>query len=239
MNKFKKIITSITALGFLTTTAHSHYDVLGGELILEAGVHSRYVSKGVDENSNRPALSLSATFEKSLGLVDFYIGYSTITATGPNYSREDARFLGITKKIESITAEVGLSETLKKGDSPDNNNNDVDYIYKLTFQPEKAPYTVGLVYTVNDTGGTKNVETGRVKDKNYKEINASYDFKVLTASASYGEQQNDRDIKTLALSKSFMETDFTLTYSKVERKHSDSAAAKNRDFLVLSANKEF
>ena len=113
MNKFKKIITSITALGFLTTTAHSHYDVLGGELILEAGFHSHYVTKGVDENSDRPAYSLSATFEKSLGLVDFYIGYSTITATGANYSREDARFLGITKKIESITAEVGLSETLK------------------------------------------------------------------------------------------------------------------------------
>lgn len=69
----------------------------------------------------------------------------------------------------------------------------MDFIYKLTFQPEKAPYTVGLVYTVNDTGGSK-TESGRVKDKNYKEINVSYDFKVLTASASYGEQQNDRDI---------------------------------------------
>ena len=114
MNKFKKLITSITALSFLTTTAYSHYDVLGGELILEAGFHSQYVSKGVDENSDRPAYSLSATFEKSLGMVDFYIGYSTISATGNNYSREDARFLGITKKIESITAEVGLSETLKK-----------------------------------------------------------------------------------------------------------------------------
>jgi hypothetical protein len=225
MNKFKKLITSITALSFLTTTAYSHYDVLGGELILEAGFHSQYVSKGADENSDRPAYSLSATFEKSLGMVDFYIGYSTISATGNNYSREDARFLGITKKIESITAEVGLSETLKKGDSNSNQNNDVDFIYKLTFQPEKAPYTVGLVYTV--------------KDKNYKEINASYDFKVLTASVSYGEQQNDRDIKTLALSKSFMETDFTVTYSKVERKHSESAVDRNRDYLVLSVNKEF
>jgi len=238
MNKFKKLITSITALGFLTTTAHSHYDVLGGELILEAGFHSQYVSKGVDENSDRPAYSLSATFEKSLGVVDFYIGYSTITATGANYSREDARFLWSTKKIESITAEVGLSETLKKGDSNSNQNNDVDFIYKLTFQPEKAPYTVGLVYTVNDTGGSK-TESGRIKDKNYKEINASYDFKVLTASVSYGEQQNDRDIKTLALSKSFMETDFTVTYSKVERKHSESAVDRNRDYLVLSVNKEF
>ncbi len=46
MNKFKKLITSIAALSFLTTTAHSHYDVLGGELILEAGFHSQYVSKG-------------------------------------------------------------------------------------------------------------------------------------------------------------------------------------------------
>lgn len=72
---------------------------MGGELILEAGFHSQYVSKGKDENSDRPTYSLSATFEKSLGLVDFYIGYSTITATGPNYSREDARFLGITKKL--------------------------------------------------------------------------------------------------------------------------------------------
>ncbi|MSP06952.1 MAG: hypothetical protein EXR13_05300 [Candidatus Fonsibacter sp.] len=133
MNKLKKLIISTSILGFATTTAHSHYDVFGGELAIKAGFHSQYISKGADENSDRPAYSLSATFEKSLGVVDFYIGYSTISATGNNYSMEDARFLGITKKIDSITAEVGLSETLKKGDSKSNQNNDVDFIYKLTF----------------------------------------------------------------------------------------------------------
>ncbi len=238
MNRFKKLIISSAILGLAATTSHSHYEVLGGEFEIIGGIQSQYISKGVDENSDRPAYSLAAKFERSLGVVDFYIGYSTITATGDNYNREDARFLGITKKINSITAEVGLSETLKKGDRKSNNNNDVDFIYKLTFEPEKAPYSVGLVYTVNDTGGSK-TDTKGIKDKNYKEINASYDFKVLTATASYGEQQNDRNIKTFAVSKSFMDTDFTLSYINADRKHTESALNRNRDYIVFSVSREF
>jgi len=238
MNRFKKLIISSAILGLVATTSHSHYEVLGGEFEIIGGIQSQYISKGVDENSDRPAYSLAAKFERSLGVVDFYIGYSTITATGDDYNREDARFLGITKKINSITAEVGLSETLKKGNRKNNNNNDVDFIYKLTFEPEKAPYSVGLVYTVNDTGGSK-TDTKGIKDKNYKEINASYDFKFLTASASYGEQQNDRNIKTFAVSKSFMDTDFTLSYINADRKHTESALNKNRDYIVFSLSREF
>jgi len=238
MNRFKKLIISSAILGLVATTSHSHYEVLGGEFEIIGGIQSQYISKGVDENSDRPAYSLAAKFERSLGVVDFYIGYSTITATGDNYNREDARFLGITKKINSITAEVGLSETLKNGDRKSNNNNDVDFIYKLTFEPEKAPYSVGLVYTVNDTGGSK-TDTKGIKDKNYKEINASYDFKVLTATASYGEQQNDSNIKTFAVSKSFMDTDFTLSYINADRKHTESALNRNRDYIVFSVSREF
>ena len=238
MNRFKKLIISSAILGLAATTSHSHYEVLGGEFEIIGGIQSQYISKGVDGNSDRPAYSLAAKFERSLGVVDFYIGYSTITATGDNYNREDARFLGITKKINSITAEVGLSETLKNGDRKSNNNNDVDFIYKLTFEPEKAPYSVGLVYTVNDTGGSK-TDTKGIKDKNYKEINASYDFKVLTATASYGEQQNDRNIKTFAVSKSFMDTDFTLSYINADRKHTESALNRNRDYIVFSVSREF
>jgi len=238
MNRFKKLIISSAILGLTATTSHSHYDVLGGEFEIIGGIQSQYISKGVDENSDRPAYSLAAKFERSLGVVDFYIGYSTITATGDDYNRDDARFLGITKKINLITAEVGLSETLKKGNRKNNNNNDVDFIYKLTFEPEKAPYSVGLVYTVNDTGGSK-TDTKGIKDKNYKEINAMYDFKFLTASASYGEQQNDRNIKTFAVSKSFMDTDFTLSYINADRKHTESALNKNRDYIVFSVSREF
>lgn len=243
MNKFKKLLTTSVFLSFLTVPAysapeHKHLEILGGELLFGAGVQSQYVSKGVDENSDRPAYSLSTTFERSFGFVDFYVGYSTISATGDNYSREDARKIGFTKDIADFTFEIGLAETLKHGNRKNNQNNDVDFVYGLTFQPEKAAYSIGLLYTVNDTGGAK-TETKGIKDKNYKEIKVGYDFDLLSVSASYGEQQNDREIKTLSLSKSFMDTDFTLSYIDADRKHTESALNRNRDYLVFSLAKEF
>lgn len=247
MNKFKKLLTSSALLSFLAIPAysapdeHKHLEILGGELVFGAGVQSQYVGKGIDENSDRPVYSLSATFERSFGFVDFYAGYSTISATGDNYSREDARKIGFTKEIADFTFEIGLAETLKKGNRPNNQNNDVDFVYGLIFEPEKAAYSIGLLYTVSDTGGSK-TETKGIKDKNYKEINASYDFDLLSVSASYGEQQNDRDIRTLALSRSFMDADFKVTYIDVKRKHAESSLSghrSNRDYVVFSVAKEF
>ena len=178
-------------------------------------------------------------FTRSIGVADFYAGIWSAAATGDNYTREENYYAGLKKTLGIATVDLGLN-SIKYNSGNRNNNpiNSVDGYVKINIAPEKSPFTLGAQYIQSDSGG--NV-SGTVKNigETYQEINASYDFKVLTASVSYGEQQNDRDIKTLALSKSFMETDFTLTYSKVERKHSESAVDRNRDYLVLSVNKEF
>jgi len=238
MNK-KIILSFFASLLFLSQVANAEIKVGGGSLTFTAGVMSQYISRGIDQNSDRPSPYASIDFTRSIGVADFYAGIWSAAATGDNYTREENYYAGLKKSLGIATIDLGLN-SIKYNSGNRNNNpiNSVDGYVKINIAPEKSPFTLGAQYIQSDSGG--NV-SGTVKNigETYQEINASYDFKVLTASVSYGEQQNDRDIKTLALSKSFMETDFTVTYSKVERKHSESAVDRNRDYLVLSVNKEF
>ena len=150
MNK-KIILSSFTFLLFLSQTANAEFKIGNiGAFSFTAGVQSAYISRGVDQNSDRPAYNAAIDFVAPTSIIDFYAGYSKISATGNNYSFEDARYVGLRKNLGPVTLDASLVETPKKGDGRNNNNNDVDFTYKLTFAPAKAPYTIGLVYTVND-----------------------------------------------------------------------------------------
>jgi predicted porin len=138
--------------------------------------------------------------------------------------------------------DASLVETLKKGDGRNNNNNDVDFTYKLTFAPAKAPYTIGLVYTVNDTDGAKgSVTTNKDIGAEYQEINASYNFGFATAVVAYGENKNDVEVKSLKLTKSIFNVDATLTYIDADRKDTlgNSNLNKNREYVTLGVSKTF
>ncbi len=240
MNK-KIIVSSFASLLFLSQAANAEFKVGNiGTLSFTAGVQSQYISKGVDQNSDRPAYNAAIDFVAPTSIVDLYAGYSKISATGNNYSWEDTRYAGVRKTFGSVTLDASLVETLKKGDARNNNNNDVDFTYKATFAPDKAPYTIGLVYTQNDTDGFKS-GTKQIA-KYYQEINGSYNFGFATAAVSYGEQKNDVDVTTLKLTKSLMNADFTLAYIDAQRKGAAGAGSnldKNREYLTLGVSKTF
>ena len=119
-------------------------------------------------------------------------------------------------------------------------NNDVDFTYKATFAPDKAPYTIGLIYTQNDTNGSKPSAT-RTVGKYYQEINGSYNFGFATAAVAYGENKNDVEVKSLKLTKSIFNADATLTYIDADRKDTlgNSNLNKNREYITLGVSKIF
>ena len=242
MNK-KIILSSFASLLFLSQAANAEFKVGNiGALSFTAGVQSAYISKGVDQNSDRPAYNAAIDFVAPTSIVDFYAGYSKISATGNNYSFEDARYAGLRKNLGPVTLDASLVETLKKGDGRNNNNNDVDFTYKLTFAPDKAPYTIGLVYTVNDTDGAKgSVTTNKDIGAEYQEINASYNFGFATAAVAYGENKNDVEVKSLKLTKSIFNADATLTYIDADRKDTlgNSNLFKNKEYVTLGVSKTF
>lgn len=242
MDRLKKLIL----IPAIIITMHSNTALsdmkLGewGELEFEIGVSSQNVSKGIDENSDRISYSAGVGLEIPAKFIDLYFAYERATVTGNNYSYEDERTFGVRKTINDFTLDAAITETLKKGDSSSNNNNDVNFIYQIIYQPQKTPYKIGLVYSVNDTGGKKAEEDSNVTlGKNYKEINASYDFKDITLSASYGKESNDRDIRTISLSKEFMDIEFTASYINATKENVHSELKKDREYLVFSANKHF
>jgi uncharacterized protein (TIGR02001 family) len=237
----KQITLPILSLVLLSQTANAELKVGNiGILSFTAGVQSAYISKGVDQNSDRPAYNASIDFIAPTSFVDFYLGYSRISATGNDYSWEDARYAGIRKTVGSIILDASLVETLKSGNGVTVQNNDVDFTYKATFVPDKAPYTIGLVYTQNDTNGSKSGT--KTIGKYYQEINASYNFSIVTAGVSYGENKNDVDVTTVRLTKSFMDIDFTLSYIEAKRKGAAGAGSsldKDREYLTLGLSKTF
>ena len=240
MNK-KIILSSFASLFFLSQEANAEFKVGNiGTLSFMAGIQSAYISKGVDQNSDRPAYNASIDFVAPSSIVDFYAGYSKISATGTDYSWEDGRYAGVRKTLGSVTLDASLFETLKSGNGKALQNNDVDFIYKATFAPDKAPYTLGLIYTQNDTNGSKS--GAKTIGKYYQEINGSYNFGFATAGISYGENKNDVDITTIKFTKSFMDADLTISYIDAQRKGAagdGSNLDKDREYLTLGVSKTF
>ena len=241
MNK-KIILSSFASLLFLSQAANAEFKVGNiGTLSFTAGVQSAYISKGVDQNSDRPAYNAAIDFVAPTSIVDFYAGYSKISATGADYNWEDVRYAGVRKTLRSVTLDASLVETLKSGNGKAVQNNEVDFTYKATFAPDKAPYTIGLIYTQNDTNGSKPSATTTV-GKYYQEINGSYNFGFATAGVSYGENKNDVDVTTVKLTKSFMNADFALSYIDAQRKGAAGAGSnldKDREYLTLGVSKTF
>ena len=113
-----------------------------------------------------------------------------------------------------------------------------EYYGKLTIAPDKQPYTLGIAYYVDDTGGYKiqNKDVGG----NYYEINATYNFGPAQGLVSYGVFENETKTTTVSVSKEIIGIGFTLSYINAEKDDNTlSALNKNRDYVTLSAKKVF
>ena len=100
----KKIaLSSFASVILLTQVANAEIKVAGGSLTATAGVMSQYISRGIDQNSDRPSPYASIDFTRSIGVADFYVGIWSAAATGDNYTREENYYAGLKKTLGIAT----------------------------------------------------------------------------------------------------------------------------------------
>jgi len=239
----KKITLSLFAsLLFLTQAANAEIKIGTGSLTFNAAVSSQYINRGIDQNKDAATLSGGADFTIPAGGFNLYVG-AWISGSDFNSGaggQERDYYLGVNKAFGITTLDLGYITYNYPGlDSNVKALNNSEYYAKLTVAPEKQPYTFGVAYYVDDTGGVKPSATTK-NDRNYYEVNATYDFGPVQSLISYGVFDKDTKTTTVSLSKDLAGIGFTASYINAEK---DSATLsqldKNRDYVTLSAKKTF
>jgi len=238
----KKITLSLFAsLLFLSQAANAEIKIGTGSLTFNAAVSSQYITRGVDQNKDAATLSGGADFTIPAGGFNLYAG---AWVSGSDYNlgaggQERDYYLGVNKTFGITTLDLGyitynypgVNSNLKEA-------NNAEYYAKLTVAPEKQPYTFGVSYYVDDTGGVKD-SSNKKNDRNYYEVNATYDFGPVQSLISYGVFDKDTKTTTVSLSKELAGIGFTASYINAERDGSLSNLNKNRDYVTLAAKKTF
>ena len=238
MNK-KIILSFFASLLFLSQAANAEIKVGGGSLTFTAGVMSQYISRGIDQNSDRPSPYASIDFTRSIGVADFYAGIWSAAATGDNYTREENYYAGLKKTLGIVAVDLGLNSIkFNSGNRNNNTINSVDGYVKINVAPEKSPFTLGAQYIQSDSGGNVN---GTVKNigETYQEINATYDAKFAVIGVAYGENKNNTDVTTLNVSKSIFGINFVAAYVDAQKASTASDIKRDREYLTLTASKTF
>ena len=241
MNK-KIIISSFASLLFLSQAASAEIKIGKGSLTFNAGAASGYVFRGIEQNKAQPAPFVGADFTHPIGDFGVYLGIWAVASDGTDsHNYEYDIYGGITKTIGIATIDIGYASYIYPG-APSNSatTQTGEYYGKLTFAPEKQPYTFGVAYYVDDTNGQKGTSGAKI-DKDYYEANATYDFGVIQSKISYGVWDKEAAVTTVTLSKELATINFDLSYISASKESNDSsiAAGKDRDYVVLQAKKTF
>jgi uncharacterized protein (TIGR02001 family) len=237
----KKIaLSSFASVLLLTQVANAEIKIGKGTLTFNAGVSSQYIWRGMDQNRDDASPFLGADFSHPLGDFNLYLG--AWTAAQDNVAgaggQEIDYYAGITKSFGPATFDVGYMILVFPGADAKDAKEVAEYYGKLTIAPDKQPYTLGIAYYVDDTGGYKiqNKDVGG----NYYEINATYNFGPAQGLVSYGVFENETKTTTVSVSKEIIGIGFTLSYINAEKDDNTlSALNKNRDYVTLSAKKVF
>jgi len=244
MNK-KIVLSSVASLLFLSQAANAEIKIGKGSLTFNAGVASGYVFRGVEQNKAQPSPFVGADFTHPVGDFGLYLGVwagasdsNTSPSDGHNYEYDI--YGGVTKTIGIATIDIGYASYVYPGATSNSaTTQTAEYYGKLTFAPDKQPYTFGAAYYVDDTGGQKSGSTKL--DRDYYEFNATYDFGVLQSKLSYGVWDNETATTTFTLSKELATINFDLSYINASKESSVSgiAGGKDREYVILQAKKTF
>jgi len=252
----KKIVFSLFATSLLLTqVARSEVKIGDGTLTFNAAINSKYVNRGIEQNDKKVTPSVGADFNTPLktpaGEFGFYLGaWVSASSLGSNanstidtkVSREQDIYLGLTKAFGPATFDVGYINYYYPSATSKDANNAEGYI-KLTIAPDKSPFTLGLQYFKEDSSGVRTIgakgTTLKIVDKDYKEVNATYDFGVLQSKLSYGELDNDVKTTTLSLSKSVLDATVTASYIDAKTDGTNSSIKNDTKSFVFGVAKTF
>ena len=242
----KKIVFSLFATSLLLTqVARSEVKIGDGTLTFNAAVNSKYVNRGIDQNAKKVTPSVGADFNTPVktpaGEFGFYLGaWASNSAINSGANRELDLYAGITKAFGPATFDLGYINYGYASASADAQNN-AEYYLKLTVAPDKSPFTLGLQYFKEDTAGVRTAAPLPVKiiDKDYREVNATYDFGILQSKLSYGLLDNDTKTTTLALSKSVFDATVTASFIDAKKDGSASTLSADQKHFVFGVAKTF
>jgi uncharacterized protein (TIGR02001 family) len=237
MNK-KIILSTFASLFFLSQAANAEIKIGQGSLTFNAALASQYITRGIDQNKDSVTPSVGADFTIPAGGFNLYAG-AWVSGSDVNLgaSQERDYYLGINKAFGITTLDIGYI-IYNYPSVVTKSLNNAEYYAKLTIAPEKMPYTFGAAYYLDDTDGVKT--SGVRSDKDYFELNATYDFGLAQGLVSYGVFDNDTKTTTVSLSKEFIGVGFTLSYINAQQDNATvSQINKDRDYVTLAAKKTF
>ena len=152
----KKIaLSSFASVLLFSQVANAEIKIGKGTLTFNAGVNSQYIFRGVDQNKDDPSPFVGADFSHPLGDFNLYVGVWTgaqdnVAGAG---GQEVDYYAGITKSFGPATFDIGYIIMTYPGAATKDIKEVAEYYGKLTIAPDKKPYTFGLAYYADDTGG--------------------------------------------------------------------------------------
>ena len=196
------------------------------EITFNAGYTSNYLWRGMTQNDNSGAASIGADAALPGGL---YVGVWTSAASGTNYTQEVDYYGGITHSAGPATFDVGYIAYVYPGtDKGDATTNFGEFYGKITFAPEKAPYSAKISYFVDDQE--------LLNAENYLEGSVSYDAGVVGINYTYGDYDKTSKFWSVGLSKEMLGVGFTLAYTDT---NFDAAGTVDTEKVTLSVAKTF
>jgi uncharacterized protein (TIGR02001 family) len=246
MNK-KIILSSFASIVLLSEVANSQTKVgTIGEITGTISAATHYVSKGVEQNRDKPTASLTGEFASSsdiqviLGAGIFAAKPDKPVTAGGGYDYEMNYYGGLRKAIDKVTLEAGYIYI----DYPSASNGDAlalntgAYYGKASFQATKDT-SFRVYYEQDDTGGAVAGEAKRKHIQNYIEVGFSHNLGPATLNASYGDFKNLVTHYKVGLAKEIKGFNVSADYIDNEKTKANITDKHDNQLVVLSVSKSF
>jgi uncharacterized protein (TIGR02001 family) len=244
MNK-KLILSSFASIILLSEVANSQTKIgTIGEITGTIGAATHYVSKGIEQNRDKPTASLIGEFASSsniqliLGAGIFAAKPDKPVTAGGGYDYEMNYYGGLRKAIDKVTLEAGYIyidyPSASKGYELALNTG--AYYGKASFQATKDT-SFRVYYEQDDTKGSI-VTSGKIL-QNYTEIGFSHNIGPATLNASYGDWKKAVKHYKVGLSKEIMGFNVSADYIDNDKTKENTVDKHDNQLVVLSVSKSF
>lgn len=242
----KKLTLSTIASLLLLSQASNSQTKVGtiGEITGTIGAATHYVSKGFEQNRDKPTASLTGEFASSsdiqviLGAGIFAARQDKPVTAGTGYDYEMNYYGGLRKAIDKVTLEAGYIyvdyPSASKGDELAVNTG--AYYGKASLQATKDT-SFRVYYEQDDTKGAI-VTSGKIL-QNYTEIGLSHNIGPATLNASYGDYKKVVKHYKVGLSKEIMGFNVSADYIDNDKTKENVTDKHDNQLVVVSVSKSF
>ena len=242
----KLTLSSIASLLLLSQASNSQTKVgTIGEITGTIGAATHYVSKGIEQNRDKPTASLTGEFASAsdiqviLGAGIFAAKPDKPVRVGGGYDYEMNYYGGLRKTIDTVTFEAGYIyfdfPSASQGDQLELNSG--AYYGKVAFQATKDT-SFRAYYEQDDTDGVRAEDVRKIADS-YLEVGFSHNLGPATLNASYGDYKKAVKHYKVGLSKEINGFNVSADYFNNDKTKENMDDEHNQEFVILSISKSF